>query len=233
MKKSYFLPSGNAQRGIWLNNFKNKLTVALIAKLGLSKEETDALTADTLSFSYCLLLTEAAKTFEHQCVTYQLAMRNGPQEATVIAVPIFSVSGVVPDAVTAGIFNRVSKLVKKIKASANYTNDIGKALGIIGSEMEAKSATDGVMPILSAKVLEGEVQIKYTRGKNDGIRLECRRGAETEFTLVEKINKTVYLDKRPNLIVGKPEKREYRGWFFIGDDGVGVMSAVITVTFLG
>ena len=233
MKKSYFLPSGNAQRGVWLNNFKNKLTAALITKLGLSKEETDGLNADTLIFTYCLSLIEAAKTYEHQCVTFQLAMRNGPQGADVVAVPVLSVSGVIPDAVAAGIFARVLKLVKKIKASASYTDDIGRALGIIGAEMEAKSATDEVMPILTGKTVAGDVQIKYTKGENDGIRLESKRGLETGFTLLDKINKNVYLDKRPTLVIGQPEKREYRSWFFVGDEVVGQVSAVITVTVTG
>ena len=188
---------------------------------------------DTQAYSYSLAQTLASKTYEHQCVTFLQLLKNPPDGNVAIAFPVLELDTEVAKAVPSGIFTRASALVKKIKLSVNCTDDIKQALGIVGAEMEAKSATDGVMPILSAKVLEGEVQIKYTRGKNDGIRLECRRGAETEFTLVEKINKTVYLDKRPNLIVGKPEKREYRGWFFIGDDGVGVMSAVITVTFLG
>ena len=230
MKKNHFLPAGNAQRGIWLGNFKAKLTAALITKLGLSKEETDALSADTLSFLYSLSLTEAAKTFEHQCVTYQLALRNGPQGVDVVSVPVFSFAGVIPEAVVAGIFIRVSKLVKKIKASVNYTDDIGRALGIIGSEMEAKSANDAVKPILTGKMVAGEAQIKYTRGENDGIRLESKRGAENSFTLLDKINKTSYLDKRPTLVEGQPEKREYRAWFFVGDELVGQVSAVITVT---
>ena len=206
---------------------------ALATKLDFTKDDTDSLNADTLVFLFSLVLIEASKTFEHQCVTYQLYMRNGPLGTDVVVVPVFSAVGTVPDAVAAGIFKRVAKLVKKIKLSPAYTDDIGRALGIIGSDAEAKSAQDDVMLLLTGKMVAGNVQIKYTKGDNDGIRLESRRGTETGFTLLDKINKTVYSDKRPNLVAGQAEKREYRAWFFIGDEVIGQASAVISVVVPG
>ena len=199
MKKGFYLPNGNSQRGTWLSNLNAKLVPALVTLLGLSAADKSGLDADTQAFMYCLVLTEAAKTFEHQCVTYQLVLRNGP-EAKAELVPVFSVLGDIPDAVAGGIFKRAAKLVKKIKNSSNYTETIGRALGIIGSEAEAKLTQDEVLPILAGKMVAGNVQIKYTRGVNDGIKLESRRGTETNFTLLEKINKPSYVDKRPNLV---------------------------------
>lgn len=230
MKKSSYIPNGNAQRGTWLSNLNNKLVPALVTLLGLSADDKTGLNADTLAFMYSLVLTESSKTFEHQCVTYQLVLRNGPQGKAVEVVPVFNILGVAPEAVAAGIFTRARKLIRKIKASPNYTDTIGQALGIIGSDAEAKSAQDEVMPILSGKMVAGFAQIKYIKGANDGIKLESRRGTETNFTLLEKINKSVYTDTRPNLIAGQPEKREYRAWFFKNDEVVGQVSAVITIT---
>ena len=233
MKKNYFLPNGNAQRGTWLSNFNIKLTAALATKLGLSGEEKLSVTNDTAAFMYGLILSEASKTFEHQCVTFQLLLKNGPLSSDALAIPVLGVVGLAPTAVASGIFIRISKIVKKIKSSSEYTTDIGKALGIIGSEMQAKSATDTLKPTLTGKIVAGDLQIKYIRGLNNGIRLESKRGAETEFVLLDKINKTVYLDKRPNLVAGKPETREYRAWFFVGDEVVGQVSAVISLTVTG
>ena len=228
MKKSY-LPNGNALRGTWLSNFNIKLSLALATKLGLTTEEKAALVADTGVFLYSLILTEAAKSFEHQCVTFELSMRNGPIGTDAIVIPVLGAVGVAPEPVAAGIFARVRELVRKIKLSASYTDDLGQALGIIGSEPEAKIAQDDSMPILAGKIVAGNVQIKYTRGEHDGIKLESKRGTETKFILLDKINKPTYSDKRPNLVEGQPEKREYRAWFFKGDEVVGQVSAVITV----
>ena len=233
MKKRPYLPNGNSQRGTWLSTLNSMLTPALATKLGLSTEDKAGLNADTLAFMYSLILVEVSKAFEHQCVTYQLSMRNGPQGTDVVAVPVLGVVGTAPAAVAAGIFKRVAKLVKKIKASPAYTEDIGRSLGIIGSEADAKTAQDEVMPKLSGKTTVNGVQIKYTKGANDGVRLESRRGTETEFSMLDKINKASYIDKRPNLVAGQAEKREYRACFFKGDEVLGQFSAVISVVVAG
>ena len=233
MKKSPYLPAGNAQKGIWLSNFRIKLTPALATKLGVSTEELVVLTDDTEGYNYCLILTAASKTFEHQCVTFQHSLKNPPDGKIAISIPVMGPIGVAPKPVASGIFTRVSNLVKKIKLSTNCTEDVSRALGIIGAEPESKSALDSVMPILTGKMVAGSAQIKYIKGTNDGVRLECKRGNETEFSFLDKINKPIYADKRPNLITGKPETREYRAWFFVGDEVVGQVSAVISLTVTG
>jgi len=229
MKKGPYLPVGNAQKGVWLNNFNNKLTTALATKLGVSTLEKGVLNDDTQAYTYCLAQTLASKTYEHQCVTFQQSLKNPPDGKVAIAFPVLELDGEIPKAVASGIFTRVSALVKKIKLSVNCTDDIKQALGIVGAEMEAKAAEDQSMPVLTGKMVAGYAQLKYTKAKNDGIRLESRRGAETAFSFLDKINKPVYSDKRPNLVEGQAEKREYRSWFFIGDEVIGQVSAVITV----
>ena len=230
--KKYFLPNGNAQRGTWISNFDIKLK-ELGSKVGATKDDTDSVHADALAFVYSLLLSAASLSFEHQCATYQLSIRNSPNGTEPIDIPVLAVVGVAPAPVPSGIFTRIGLLVKRIKASKGYTDDIGRALGIIGAEMEAKNATDDVQPKLSGKMVGGFAQLKYTKGANNGIRIESRRGTESDFTLLDKINKTIYSDKRPNLIAGQPEKREYRAWFFVGDEVVGQVSAVISITVPG
>jgi len=230
MKKSSFIPGGNAQKGIWLSNFNNILTPALATKLGVSKDKKTALNADTQAFVYCLVLTAAAKGFEHQCVTFQLSMLSGV-EGEVVMFPIMDVVGVAPSPVASGIFTRVRAIVKIIKISPFYTTDIGKALGIIGSDIESKQ--DEVMPILIGKVVAGNAQLKYTKGANDGIRIESKRGTETSFTFLDKANTSVYSDTRPNLIVGQAEKREYRSFFIKSDEIIGQVSAVISLAING
>ncbi|MEI6184894.1 MAG: hypothetical protein WCP65_05145 [Bacteroidota bacterium] len=230
MRKKPYLPKGNAQKGIWLSNLRNKLTVALATKLGITIDEIAVLNDDTEVYNYGLLLAAAGKTFEHQCVSFHQSMKSPQQGIIPVTIPVFELNVIVPKAVTTGIFTRVSALVKKIKLSVHCTDDINKALGIIGAEPAAKSGQEDVMPVLSAKVVAGQVKIKYIKATNDGIKLECRRGTETEFTILDKINKPVYFDKRELLIAGQPEKRDYRACFFIGDKLVGQLSAVITIT---
>ena len=65
-------------------------------------------------------------------------------------------------------------------------------------------------PVLTLSFDGGLVHAKYIRGHAEGIFLYCMRGTETAFTLLAIITKTIYVDLRPNLIVGQAEKRQYR-----------------------
>ena len=72
-------------------------------------------------------------------------------------------------------------------------------------------------------------KLKYIKRNSDGIVLESKRGDESEFTLLEKITKTTYTDKRNNLLHGIPENREYKACYFKNDILTGLASSVISV----
>ncbi len=227
MKKKYFLPVGDSQRSTWLRNFNAKLP-GYATKLGLTKLETDSVNKDTLAYDYVLDMVANSKTFEHTCATQKTSFRNSKSGTEVIPFPVYVVS-TPPDTVPYGIFTRITALVKKIKASKGYLVSIGTDLDIIGTEMAGKESLDTAQPTLTIKIAAGNPQLKYTKGDKSGIILESKRGTETEFTLTDKISVSVYNDKRPNLISGKPEKRDYRAWYTVKDEIVGIVSAVVTI----
>jgi len=227
MKKTYFLPRGDSQRSTWLRNFNVKLP-GYASKLGITKEELLVVSKDTIAYDYVLDMVTIAKTFEHTCSTQKTSFRNCTIGNENVAFPVF-VTTTAPDAVPYGIFTRISNLVKKIKASDGYLESIGKDLGIIGTEMAGKDSLDTEQPLLTIKIVGGFVQIKYTKGAKGGIVLESRRGAETDFTLADKVSVSTYKDKRANLVAGKPEQREFRAWFTVKDEIVGIVSPVVTI----
>jgi len=227
MAQKFYLPNGDADRGTWMENFNTKLP-NYATLLGITKPQTDSVAADTLGFRYGLELVAGAKTFEHQCTTFKTALRDGPASTIALAIPVFVAPANPPAAVAPGIFSRVARLVKTIKANSAYTETIGKDLGIIGAD-PGSDVWDDEQPVLTAKVSGGQVQLKYVKGDADGIQLESKRGTETTFTLLDKITKTTYTDTRANLVAGQPEQRQYRAWFIVDDEIVGQVSAVITV----
>ena len=229
MLKKYYLPNGDAQRVVWLSNFDLKL-LALASKIGIIKAETDSVHNDNLAFAYMVALVAASKTFEHNCATSKITIRNSKTTTVIMPFPVLTVALDVPTPVGEGIFTRICLLVKKIKASTGYSEAIGKDLGIIGAAPDAKIGLDTTQVILSVKISGGFVQLKYTKGDLDGIKLECKRGTETEYELVDKINIISYTDKRPNLIPSQPEVRQYRAWGFVKNDIVGIVSDVVSIT---
>ena len=225
-----YLPTTELGKDNWLTNFDSKLE-GYASKLKLDKPTTDSVHNDKLANSYGIALTTASQNFEFKCVTYKNASMTSNSTGAILDFPVF-VSPVAPLlAVEPGIFKRIAALVRTIKAHPNYTKDIGDDLGIIGSEPITESTlADEVKNVLKAKVRGKYINVKYLKGSLTGIILECKRGTELVFTLVDKITEVNYVDRRPNLIPGQPETRVYRAWCVIKGEKVGVVSDTISIT---
>ena len=75
-------------------------------------------------------------------------------------VPAIPATGTVPDAVMEGVFDRVSKLVQRIKASTSYTDNMGQDLGIVAPVSVIDPAT--MQPVLTVKLDAGRPHLnKY------------------------------------------------------------------------
>ena len=229
MKQKSYVPNGDNEKAAWMINFDEKFP-AYATKFGYSDEVVAASHHDRLAFSYGLMMVEAAKTFEHQSVNYKDDIRNGTETNLVTDIPVFTPPANPPIAVAPGIFRRVSKIVNSLKSNALYTEAVGKDLGIIGADYLGKDNPEDIQVKLTAKQTGGTVKLKYTKGDIDGIKLESKRGTETEFTLLDKVTQTTYTDVRAMLVAGVPEIRQYRAWCIVKDKIVGQVSDVVSVT---
>ena len=228
MVQSY-MPHGDKEKETWMNNFDGKLP-GYATKFGLTKDQLAIVHNDRLAFSYGLLEVEASKTFEHNCVTFKDDIRNGVETNLVSDFPVFVPPDNPPLAVAPGIFRRTGRFVTTLKANAAFTDAIGEDLGIIGADYQGKDNIEDYQTKLTVKQSGGTVQLKYVKGDLDGIKLESKRGTETDFTLLDKITQTTFTDKRPVLVAGVPEVRQYRAWCIIKDEIVGQVSDVVSVT---
>ena len=232
-KVIYYLPNGDAQRGTWLSNFRLNLAVYK-TKLALTTDQMTSVDNDTACYIYSLLLIAASNSFDHTCVTYKTTIRNGPASEIIGEIPTYTAPADAPVAgVKPGIFSRISALVRIIKAHPAYTTAMGTNLGIIGAEHEAKTNQDLRQPVFAAKIVAGNVQLKYTKANTDGVKIECKRGAETEFTFLDKATKPIFTDTRKNLIPSQAEQRQYRGLYMKGDTVIGIMSDIVTIAVPG
>ena len=230
MEQNPYLPTGDAQRELWLRNFDEKLP-GYATKFKLDKLITDIVHNDRISFSYSVLLVEGVKAFEHNCVKYKKEIKSGALTNLIIEIPVFvAPSGAPLVAIAPGIFKRIAKLVSTIKSHPNYTESIGKDLGIIGSENLGKVNPDELKVVLIVKEAGGKIQLKYKKGQLDGVKIESKRGAETEFSFLDKITQTTYKDDRKMLVDGMPEIRQYRAWPILKDKVVGKVSDVVSIT---
>ena len=137
-----------------------------------------------------------------------------------------------PPPVPPGIVPRFRALVKRVKACPGYTVAIGEILGIerAQSQTAAVMSADGPAPILRGKALDtGGAEIKSNKGDAEAVDIYCKREGDADYVFLMRVLHFPYIDNRPLLVAGKPEKREYKAKFIRQNQPYGNMSASITV----
>lgn len=221
MAKTYYLPDADKDRAAWLKNFSSKFS-SYAPILGFTPADVASVASDSVAFAYMLEVIEYFKTETQERTRYKDILKNGPVGAALGAVPEFLPLPPPPPVVAAGVFPRVSSLVKRMKAHPNYTEAIGKDCGLIGPEQTLFK--DEAKPTLDVAKVGGAVVLKYTKGTTGGIHLMSKRGSETEFSLLAVVTKTSYKDTRTNLVANQPETRHYCAWYMKNDQPIGQRS---------
>ncbi len=121
---------------------------------------------------------------------------------------------------------------QRIMKSPGYTPAIGELLGIERTQSMHASvmATDGPTPVLRGKALDtGGAEIKSNKADAEAVDLYCKRDNDADFIRLDRVLHFPFIDSRPLLVAGKPEKRAYRAMFIRQNQPYGNMSAIITV----
>lgn len=226
MAKTYYLPTGDRDKAQWLRNFSTTFA-GYASLLGFTEADVTSLNNDSVAFAYILDDVELLKSEARERTSYKDLLRDGGT-AVLGAFPTLPTLSTTPTAVAAGIFPRVANMVKRIKAHPNYTEAIGRDLGIIGAE-EGAGQRIALKPTVTLSTDGGVVVVKYIKGHTAGIRLMCCRGSETEFTLLATVTKPMYKDSRPNLVAGQPEQRKYCAWYLQDDQPTGQCSDEVSI----
>ena len=227
-KTKDYLPRTDALRLAWYENFYMKLILLYVLTFELTTAQTDALLADLKALRYTNLLCDAITKGALACNGYKKSMTGGKNVVATPGFPQIAIPLLPPTAVQPGIFNRIRKFVKILKAHANYNADvIGKNLATEGETIVPDYAT--MRPNLKLSMSGLATLVKYTKKGTDSIHLYCKRGAETEFTFLATISKASWNDMRANLVAGLPETRNYQAWYVMGDQVIGLISAVQTI----
>jgi hypothetical protein len=221
-KKEYYLPRADNDKNVWINNLNSKLGT-YAATLGLSAADITALNNDTLMFTYLINVTEIITNYKKLRVDHKNLLRDGPIGAAGGAMPAAPALPSVPTAVAPGIFPRVTQLVQRIKTNANYTEAIGKDLGIVGSQ-QMMNATE-MKPTIKLVFKGGQVEVQWVKGDADAIRIETDKGTGTwQFLAVDTIPH--YTD---TAAITGPAVWKYRAMYLLNDELVGQWSDMVSI----
>lgn len=121
---------------------------------------------------------------------------------------------------------------QRIVTSAGYTPAMGLALGLVHAPgVEPGSiSSNGAQPVLRGVALSsGGALIKSTKGRAEAVDIYCQREGDAEAVRLMRVLHFPYVDNRPLLVPGRPEKREYYAVFVRGDKPYGHASPRLTV----
>lgn len=225
------LPRSDAELVIWFGNFTRNLNT-YAARLGFTPAETAEVQADRAMLEY--LIADLVPSFQaglQARTAYKNLLKNGPLGAPGGDPPAAPIVNAPPATVAPGIMPRLRKVIQRIKASPNYTEDIGRELDIVGTETNTPDDEATAKPTAKAVALPGsEVRVDFNKRSFDGVLIESRRAGEEGWTHLGTDNYSPYTDARPPLQSGRAESREYRLRFLLRDDAVGEWSDIITVS---
>lgn len=201
--KSDFIPRTDADLLLWHDHFLAMAT-AKQAELGLSDAELATLRTDNADFRAKLAAQNLANATAKQATADKAVSRSR----------------------TVG---NARASTRRIKAGAGYTEALGLALGIEGSE----DSTDlsAAKPALTATdQTGGVVVIDFVKSKSDGVNIYCQREGEADFVFLARDTVPPYVDNRPLFTPGKPELRRYTAVYVLNDEEIGQYSDEVAVT---
>ena len=206
-----------------LNNMKAKIG-GYATTLGLSPVQVAAIVADADYMSFMVLGLINAKEYTKAWTSRKDETRYGTG-LSLGAYPVPVDITTPPPVVPPGVEKRYSNLIASIKANAAYTNAMGEDLGIIAAD----SGSEITAPELKLKRDGANVVVGFKRGGKDGVRIYSKRGSEAAFAFLAHDSSSPYVDNRPNLVPGTPEKREYYAMLFDDSNEVGDPSATVSI----
>jgi hypothetical protein len=202
MAKQDFIPPKDDAFLVWHDRFKTTVT-ANLAALGLVAGDATQVNTDNTDIHAKVAASNLADTTAKQATADKNASRK-----TVEA--------------------HARAMVRRIKAAPTYTVALGELCGIIGPENTTDLST--AKPLIAGLDKRGgHVEISFNLLTSEGVNIYSQRDGDTDFKLLSRDTHSPYVDNRPMLVAGKPELRQYRAIFVVGDQEVSQFSDDLTV----
>lgn len=226
------MKAGEAERLDQFDQFTLKITAAYASKYGLSPTQTGALRNDYLWARYASTCTSQFEQEWKNRVMWRDHLFNGPMGAVPAQVPGVGSEFTPPTVpvVLDGILPRWRAAVAQIKSHVAYEKADGVDLGI----HNVSSPSQRMKPEVRCYDMPGHgVYFILKKDGHTAVTMCCRRGADTQPVKVGVFTRARFFDRRPNLVPGQPEMREYTFQYMDGDELVGQISDVSQVMTQG
>lgn len=219
-----WFPLSLAEQAVFYENF-TRVFVIYAEELGFSAEDVAALEADNAVMQFLAQTDFNLKAFKKgfQSLRDNLTKGKGVKNPVYVSFTPLAEPPIVPY----GMFERLFKLSDRVTLAANYTSVIGAQLGILPRAVEPLNADELRVETLKAKsVGEAKVEVRFVRGKTNGIALYFSRFGNQSRIALGRFVKSPVIVEIP-LTDGKPEQIFLSGRYLIGNDEAGDYSNLI------
>lgn len=205
MRKGYnhFIPADDGGTRNWSDNFGEKV-VDIGPIYGLTPAEvTEAETACS-TLSAALLRSEVKKKERQEAVSYKEIVKKTQ-------------------------IKKLLKLAAKIKLHSDYTENIGRELGIVGSSSSVEKAV--LRPTIKAVSYPTHVEISFSKQNQTGVTIYSRPKGQESWEKLINATQSPYRDERPLRQAGVPEIREYVSLYWDNGTELGQYSDIAFTLF--
>jgi len=220
-------PTNEPEINLLLQSLVIKLP-AHVGALAITQGEFDALVDDALNYNYILtvaqLITDSADAF----YAFKDELVNGEISISPLTFPTFPLIATPKDALP-GIKKRLRALLKRIKAAAGYTVQIGEDLGLIENDPGALNPDSITADIKVRALMDGKVEIVFSKQGMEAIRVDFRRKGDVTWMLAGTYTSSAGIHDTPSVPPGEPETREYRAIMMKKNVPIGNMSPIYPI----
>ena len=205
-----WFPGNIAACAVWYQNFAKQFAI-VAASLGFTAAEITAVKTDNDVYQFLADLTDEMQAFESAARQYRLIITEQPIGQPTPQFPE-NPNFTLPIVIPTGMFDRLNKLVDRIRAAPAYTDEIGALLGILPTALDSISP-ENVKPTIQTFAAANNYHFSVVvagRAEANMFEVELRRaGQETWETVKSATGKSVDVTITPTT-PGKPEQLQVR-----------------------
>ena len=224
-----WFPSGLIERAAWFQTFAEQFALVAVS-LGFTAADVAKVNDDNAMMQFLAGLRNTLKAIDDAVRQFRELVTEGDAGDVPPQFPVWELPEP-PVTVSAGIFERLDRLVDKIRAADNYTNEIGALLGILPSKSEPvppgeMKAIAKVTPTFAAYTFS----VATSKMGADSFKVQIRRAGSEAWT------DAAFGTSSPLEVVlqpttpGQPEKIQVRVVLLKKNAPVGQPSDAVAVT---
>lgn len=227
-----WFPTSRAERAAWFRNFAQNFE-SVGPELGFTRAQIDSVNADNDVLQFAAATVFSLDRTMQAVRGYERLMAEGRVGSPQPEFPNFTPPPL-PKSVPPGIFERLEKLVRRIRVAPSYTAATGAALGIIPKNRQIANLAE-FTPKLTVRVNPAphSINVRCPRGRFRIFDVWIQRDGRSEWEEAAVLaSSPADVDIKPTT-QGKPEKISVRTRMRSGQNGVGNFSNIVEVTLNG